>query len=179
MIEQRIRELLAARNLSPTQFADTIGISRPIVSHILSGRNKPSLEVVQKVIAAFPDLSISWLLNGTGTMQAAELPKSLEMAPKRPTRPHNSNGLPSDTNSPVEAPATLSAAPSPISEAARPAAEPVSPPPTVPLPNLLTPSPAVGNTMAPKQSVASSEKRIKRIIIFYHDGTFSDFQPES
>ncbi|WP_413775174.1 helix-turn-helix domain-containing protein [Hymenobacter weizhouensis] len=67
----RIRELLAARQLSPTQFADTIGVARPIISHILGGRNKPSLEVVQKIIAAFPDLSLPWLLNGAGSMFAA------------------------------------------------------------------------------------------------------------
>ena len=54
----RIRELLEARQLSPTQFADVIGIGRPVVSHILSGRNKPSLEVVQKIITAFPDLAL-------------------------------------------------------------------------------------------------------------------------
>ena len=67
---ERIRLLLETRQLTPTQFADAIGIARPIVSHILSGRNKPSLEVVQRILAAMPDLSMPWLLNGTGTMQA-------------------------------------------------------------------------------------------------------------
>lgn len=68
---ERIRLLLETRQLTPTQFADAIGIARPIVSHILSGRNKPSLEVVQRILAAMPDLSMPWLLNGTGAMQAA------------------------------------------------------------------------------------------------------------
>lgn len=67
----RIRTLLETRQLTPTQFADVIGVARPIVSHILSGRNKPSLEVVQRILAAMPDLSMPWLLNGTGPMQAA------------------------------------------------------------------------------------------------------------
>ena len=66
----RIRTLLETRQLTPTQFADVIGVARPIVSHILSGRNKPSLEVVQRILAAMPDLSMPWLLNGTGPMQA-------------------------------------------------------------------------------------------------------------
>ncbi|WP_141765671.1 helix-turn-helix transcriptional regulator, partial [Hymenobacter coccineus] len=70
----RIRELLLARQLSPTQFADAIGVARPIMSHILSGRNKPSLEVVQKIRAAFPDLSIDWLLDGTGPMLVLAAP---------------------------------------------------------------------------------------------------------
>lgn len=64
----RIRQLLQEKQLTPTQFADAIGIARPIVSHILSDRNKPSLEVVQKILAAFTDLSMPWLLNGSGPM---------------------------------------------------------------------------------------------------------------
>jgi transcriptional regulator with XRE-family HTH domain len=67
----RIRELLEARQLSPTQFADLIGVGRPVISHILSERNKPSLEVVQKIIGAFPDISLPWLLAGTGPMLVA------------------------------------------------------------------------------------------------------------
>ena len=63
---ERIRILLESRQLTPTQFADVIGVARPIVSHILSGRNKPSLEVVQRILAAMPDLAMPWLLNGTG-----------------------------------------------------------------------------------------------------------------
>jgi transcriptional regulator with XRE-family HTH domain len=67
---ERIRLLLETRQLTPTQFADAIGVARPIVSHVLSGRNKPSLEVVQRILAAMPELSMPWLLNGTGDMLA-------------------------------------------------------------------------------------------------------------
>ncbi|RZJ85809.1 MAG: XRE family transcriptional regulator, partial [Hymenobacter sp.] len=70
----RIRELLEARQLSPTQFADLIGVGRPVISHILSERNKPSLEVVQKVISAFPEVSLPWLLSGIGSMLAIAPP---------------------------------------------------------------------------------------------------------
>ena len=67
---ERIRTLLESHQLTPTQFADLIGVARPIVSHILSGRNKPSLEVVQRILAAMPDLAMPWLLNGSGPMLA-------------------------------------------------------------------------------------------------------------
>ncbi len=67
---ERIRILLESRQLTPTQFADLIGIARPIVSHVLSGRNKPSLEVVQRILAAMPELAMPWLLNGSGPMLA-------------------------------------------------------------------------------------------------------------
>ena len=68
---ERIRTLLESRQLTPTQFADLIGVARPIVSHILSGRNKPSLEVVQRILVAMPNLAMPWLLNGSGPMLAA------------------------------------------------------------------------------------------------------------
>jgi hypothetical protein len=67
----RIRALLTLRQLTPTQFADLIQVGRPIVSHILSGRNKASLEVVQRIITAFPEVALPWLLSGTGPMLAA------------------------------------------------------------------------------------------------------------
>ena len=71
LMVDRIKALLQERQLSTTQFADLVGVARPIISHVLSGRNKPSLEVVQRILAAFPDLSMAWLLNGTGPMLAA------------------------------------------------------------------------------------------------------------
>jgi transcriptional regulator with XRE-family HTH domain len=82
---ERIRLLLETRQLTPTQFADAIGVARPIVSHVLSGRNKPSLEVVQRILAAMPELSMPWLLNGTGDMLAPS-PNAGPM-PVAPTNP--------------------------------------------------------------------------------------------
>ena len=99
---ERIRILLESRQLTPTQFADLIGVARPIISHVLSGRNKPSLEVVQRILAAMPDLSMAWLLNGTEPMltvareaaPAAPVPRSAEpvasplpAAPPQPVAP--------------------------------------------------------------------------------------------
>lgn len=45
-------------------FADAIDIKRPIISHILSGRNKPSLHVVLQILKSFEDVDPSWLLLG-------------------------------------------------------------------------------------------------------------------
>src|SRR6476469_3420473 len=84
---ERIRTLLESRQLSPTQFADAIGVARPIVSHILSGRNKPSLEVVQRILAAMPDLSMAWLLNGSGPMLASAAPAGFAPAQSIPVEP--------------------------------------------------------------------------------------------
>ena len=62
----RIELLMKSYNLSPSQFADKTGIQRASVSHILSGRNKPSLEVMLKIYEAFPGLSMEWLMAGIG-----------------------------------------------------------------------------------------------------------------
>ena len=64
MIE-RILEILKDKKLSPSQFADEIGIQRSGMSHLISGRNKPSLELIMKVLKRFPDVKPEWLLYGT------------------------------------------------------------------------------------------------------------------
>ncbi len=63
----RIKHILEQKNLSPSRFADQIGVPRSTISHILSGRNKASLEVVQKIVSAFPDVPVEWLLMGKGS----------------------------------------------------------------------------------------------------------------
>jgi transcriptional regulator with XRE-family HTH domain len=60
----RIVELMKAKNLTPSQFADEIGIQRSGMSHLISGRNKPSLEFLMKVLQRFPDVSPDYLLYG-------------------------------------------------------------------------------------------------------------------
>lgn len=72
-ITDRIRRLMQEYNLSPSAFADEIGIQRPAISHILSGRNRPSLDVVMKILKAFDQINPQWLLTGEGTMKQLNL----------------------------------------------------------------------------------------------------------
>ncbi|WP_439883054.1 helix-turn-helix domain-containing protein [Pontibacter sp. MBLB2868] len=65
---ERIQQLMEFKGFSSSQFADTIEVPRAVISHIISGRNKPSLDVVLKVIAAFPEISKDWMLLGEGEM---------------------------------------------------------------------------------------------------------------
>ncbi|MDG1333538.1 MAG: helix-turn-helix transcriptional regulator [Crocinitomicaceae bacterium] len=65
LINDRIRLILKANNLTSSEFADTIGVKRSNLSHVLSGRNKPGLEFLAKIIEAFPNVNASWLLTGT------------------------------------------------------------------------------------------------------------------
>lgn len=62
-LNDKIKQILIDKNISPSHFADEIGIQRSSVSHILAGRNKPSLEIVQKVVRRFPELGLNWILD--------------------------------------------------------------------------------------------------------------------
>ncbi|RLD55696.1 MAG: transcriptional regulator [Bacteroidetes bacterium] len=64
----RIQLILKTKNLSPTRFADSIQVQRSGISHILSGRNKPSLDFVMKILSSYPEINSDWLLFGKGEM---------------------------------------------------------------------------------------------------------------
>lgn len=64
---ERLEKILAHYELSATVFADTIAVQRSSISHLLSGRNKPSLDFVLKVVHSFPEVNLYWLLNGKGS----------------------------------------------------------------------------------------------------------------
>lgn len=67
-IKDRIKKIMDRSNLTSSAFAESIGIQQSTLSHILSGRNNPSLDVVMKVHQAYNDISIHWLLYGEGDM---------------------------------------------------------------------------------------------------------------
>src|SRR5512133_25160 len=64
----RLLEFLKAENKSSAQFAEEIGVQPSGISHILSGRNNPSLDFVLKMLEKYRYLSTEWLLFGKGTM---------------------------------------------------------------------------------------------------------------
>jgi transcriptional regulator with XRE-family HTH domain len=72
---ERIQLLLKKKGLSPSQMADQIQVQRSGLSHVLSGRNKPSLDFVLKVLDTFPDINPEWLLHGKGAMNKVNLPE--------------------------------------------------------------------------------------------------------
>ena len=69
---KRLQEILKFYGLSATAFAETIDFNRSTISHLLSGRNKPSLEFVMKVVTKFPEVELHWLLNGKGSFPPVE-----------------------------------------------------------------------------------------------------------
>jgi len=59
---------MQSEEMNAKEFASEVGISAATMSNILAGRNKPSLEVMQKVLARFRMLNTEWLILGTGSM---------------------------------------------------------------------------------------------------------------
>lgn len=108
---KRLQKVLDFYGLSATAFSESIDFNRSTISHLLSGRNKPSLEFVMKVLKQFPEVELYWLLNGTGnfpststsekftpqttsTTQPSQMEDKLPVTEKKP--------LPSKSNSEIE-----------------------------------------------------------------------------
>lgn len=69
---KRLQILLDYYGLSASAFADKIDVQRSSISHLLSGRNKPSLDFILKVIEVFPDVDLYWIINGKGNFPKSE-----------------------------------------------------------------------------------------------------------
>ncbi|MGC6430717.1 MAG: helix-turn-helix domain-containing protein [Jejuia sp.] len=114
---KRLQKVIEYYGESASSFAEKINVQRSSISHILSGRNKPSLEFVLKILSAFPEVELYWLLNGKGS-------------------------FPNTTNETEK--------------------------------NAFTP------TFSTEEKLVSSknlnQKKIKRIVIFYSDGSFENFE---
>jgi predicted transcriptional regulator len=115
---KRLQKVIDFYGESASSFAEKIGVQRSSISHILSGRNKPSLDFVLKVLSSFPEVELYWLMNGKGH-------------------------FPSLKNESLE---------KPISEVKTLASSKI-------------------------ETISTSEdKSIERIVIFYKDGTFKNFE---
>jgi transcriptional regulator with XRE-family HTH domain len=154
----RLKQFLAAENISQSQFADTIRVVRASVSHVLSGRNNPSYEFIRAIMLSYPHLNMEWLLVGKGKMykeasQAAVLPIS-EPAPSL------SDLLFAEEmqDEPVQI-ATVSESPISLSI---PDSEP-----SVKISNDI-------NTTNNTTQVSVKQRKVSKIIVMYDDGTYQE-----
>ena len=65
-LSERIQIIIDLKGIQPSKFADEIGVQRSSMSHIIAGRNKPSLDFLQKVVQRYPEININWLISGIG-----------------------------------------------------------------------------------------------------------------
>lgn len=80
-IARRIAIFLEDNAISIKDFADKLSVQRSSLSHILSGRNKPSLDFILKMLRAYPSLSERWLLHGKGFPLSSEVPAASTAPP--------------------------------------------------------------------------------------------------
>ena len=64
---KRLQKVIEYYDESASSFAEKIGVQRSSISHILSGRNRPSLDFVLKILSSYPEVELYWLLNGKGS----------------------------------------------------------------------------------------------------------------
>lgn len=69
---KRLQKVIHYYGESASSFAEKVGVQRSSISHILSGRNKPSLDFVLKVLSSYPEVELYWLMNGKGTFPKKE-----------------------------------------------------------------------------------------------------------
>ena len=67
-MNKRFQKWMDLKNLNASKLASNIKINRATISHILSGRNKPSIDILSKMIDVYPDLNLNWLISGLGYM---------------------------------------------------------------------------------------------------------------
>ena len=84
-MKNRIQNIIEKHGLSSNTFAQEIDVNRSTISHILSGRNKPSIEVLQKILRRFPNISASWSLLGQGAIDNTNFPSSSSQVSKENT----------------------------------------------------------------------------------------------
>ena len=71
-MKDRILKVMEREALTPARFSEAIGIQRSAMSHIVSGRNNPSLDVLMKILSTYTHISTDWLLKGEGPMYKTE-----------------------------------------------------------------------------------------------------------
>ncbi|WP_179353747.1 helix-turn-helix domain-containing protein [Winogradskyella vidalii] len=103
----RLQKVIDYYNETASSFAEKVGVQRSSISHVLSGRNKPSLDFVMKVLHTYPEVELYWLMNGKGNFprdhKISESPNSNQTETK--TKPQVSNPVPTtktESNSEID-----------------------------------------------------------------------------
>lgn len=149
-IHNRIQKIIQSVSQSAAQFADEIGIQRSSVSHLISGRNKPSTDFLQKLLISFPQINVEWLLTGKGDMYRNSIQES------------NKN-LFSDLTTNTKQKPTITNFSKPIEKETESAYKAEHKDITNPQEGITPPK--------------NAKKEIERIVIFYSDKSFEEYTP--
>jgi plasmid maintenance system antidote protein VapI len=153
-LNKKIEQIIIDKGVSPSSFADAIDVPRSSISHILSGRNKPSLDMIQRILKTYPDIDRDWLLFDSDIPAQNTLQINRQQTViQRVTPQINFEGTQRESNKniqPEQNAVQTNVNPSPRRKIERPVVQ-------------TQPSP--------------SGKQIERIVIFYTDGTFMESKP--
>ena len=151
---KRLEIILDYYGLSASGFADKVGVQRSSLSHLLSGRNKPSLDLILKIVENFPEVDLYWILNGKGNFPKLEIKMETNYQTNTPISKNNL-----DENKIEDFPNLFSdenqAQKNPVFE------------------NIKNNFSNTGN-----MSGAKNESEIERIVVFYKNGSFKNYLPE-
>jgi len=73
-IADRLEQLIIRLGENAASFSEKLGVQRSSLSHLLSARNKPSVDFLEKLLAVYPSLNLTWLITGKGEMMGDEIP---------------------------------------------------------------------------------------------------------
>ena len=176
-LNERISKVIEYSNLSPSEFADEIDVQRSSISHITSGRNKPSLEFIIKIKSRFPEILWDWLVTGEGEMLKSELPAASSAIEEKEQ---------DEKGKPIPLPDLFTmmkddedfGAEEEIDSLKESPRESFIPPPYKTQENI-SDSQRLGNSnrFPIDQLVENQENKIKRIVLFYENGKFESFEP--
>ena len=144
---KRLEYLMDYYSLNASGFADKIGVQRSSISHLLSGRNKPSLDFVMKILDIFPDVNLYWILDGKQSFLKNDqkiLPTGAEKRTDIPPAKASEKNIFSDTLFDEKKIVDVL------------------------LPKFESLSPTINDKIIGKSNIF-------KIVIFYNDGTFKDF----
>ena len=170
-LNSRVQKIINYSELSSSEFADEIGVQRSNISHVLSGRNKPSLDFLMKIKDRFPEIQWEWLIEGKGAMvfsenETASTPSSylLEESKINDDEPIIT-GLFSIPSQEMEENTKQEEVKSEISE-------PIQY-------NIVENTPEISENKNTSEAETPSEKsnNIKKIVFFYGNGKFEVFEP--
>jgi transcriptional regulator with XRE-family HTH domain len=91
----RLKKVITYYNETATSFSENIGVQRSSISHILSGRNKPSLDFIMKVLSSYNEVDLYWLLNGKGSFPKIE--NDIVVETNNSTNPVNDSSINENT----------------------------------------------------------------------------------
>ena len=168
-LNERISKIIEYSKLSASEFADEIDVQRSNISHIASGRNKPSLDFLIKIKDRFPELQWDWLINGVGEMLKTQETEPIPEKVKTTSLP-DLFSLIDDQNFGITESEDKILKDIPRESEIRdqsPEKEKISDSQRLAVPEKKNES----------QPIDNQKNKIKRIVLFYENGKFESFEP--